>query len=76
MLHSGMTEGATEKVTPIHRPLATVVSTDTLAVLVCVTEVSLDAVAIAPREVHLPVQITVEFAPAATPIVRNTTQHS
>lgn len=65
--HKGITDGATEKVTPIHNPLAIVVSTETLPVLVCVTVVALAAVAIAPNETHLPVQITEEFAPAATP---------
>lgn len=74
--HSGITEGATEKVTPIHRPEATVVSTDTLPVLVWCTEVLLLAVAIAPSEPQRPVQITVELAPAATPNERMYTQHS
>lgn len=49
-----MTDGATENVTPIHKPLATVVSTDTLAVLLCTTDVALDAVATAPPEVQMP----------------------
>lgn len=71
-----MTDGATEKVTPIQRPDATVVSTATLAVLVWDTAVSLDAVAIAPSEDHFPVQITFELAPAATPIERKISQHS
>jgi hypothetical protein len=63
-----MTDGATENVTPIHRPDATVVSTATLPVLVCNTWVELAAVAIAPPLLHDPVQTTLEFAPAATPI--------
>jgi hypothetical protein len=68
MLHSGITDGATENVTPTHRALATVVSTDICDVAVCVTPVMLDAVATAPPELHVPVQMTLEFAPAATPI--------
>lgn len=75
-LNNGITDGATEKVTPIHSPAATVVSTATLAVLVWSTHVSLAAVATAPPEDHLPVQMTLEFAPAATPIDRKTSQHS
>ena len=76
MLHRGITDGATEKVTPIHKPLATVVSTATDAVLVCVTTVWLAAVATAPPLIQRPVHTTLELAPAATPKLRNVNQHS
>jgi hypothetical protein len=46
--HFGMTEGATENVTPIHSALATEVSTDAVAVPPTTTAVALAAVATAP----------------------------
>ena len=70
MCHCGMTDGATLKVTPIHKPDATDVST-LVAVGPLITSVTLAAVATAPPDVQLQVNIAVEFAPGR-PIERMT----
>ncbi len=73
MCHSGMTDGATLNVMPIHRPVATEVSTVMAAPVVqCVTVVWLAAVATAPPDNQLPVQTQVDDD-APKPIDRNAT---